>query len=965
MARISIRDRFTQIRLLPFLTVLLATIFVAELAIMFGLQIAFPTHTGGPIESFADAILLVLVLTPILWWMLVHPLQSSVASEQQRTARLVAILEATPDLVGITDLDGRVAYLNHAGRKMLGMDELVDLTKHNLREFYDAANARVVVTEGIPTAIRDGAWSGETELVALDGHTIATSQVILAHKAPDGTLAFVSIIARDITERRRAREALEESQENYTALFANMVQGLAYCQMRFEGNQPQDFVYLAVNTAFESLTGLQNVVGRRVTEIFPGIREADPELFEIYGRVARTGHPERFEHYFKPLDAWLDISVYSPREGYFVAVFDNITERKRADERLERNEAELREAQRIAGIGSWEWMPATDTVIWSEGLNRILARDFDLPVPAFETLARFYTPESWERLGAAVAGALETGAPYDLDLEMVRDDGTTLWTTTRGETSRGPDGTVVMLRGTVHDIDKRHQADVKLRLQSAALNAAADAMFITDRDGTIEWINAAFTDLHGYNEEEALGKNPRELVKSDVHDQESYKDLWDTILAGRVWHGELTNRGKDGSLCPVAVTITPVKDARGEPTHFIAINRDLTEERRLEAQFRQAQKMESVGQLAGGIAHDFNNLLTVINGMSGLILEQVGPDNPVHADAKEIHAAGERAATLTRQLLAFSRQQILAPQVMTLGAVVAGMEGLLRRLLGEDINLTIVPAPDEGGVKADPGQIEQVIANLAVNARDAMPQGGRLTIETQNVTIDEHNPRQHGPAVLPGGPYVSLVVSDSGIGMDEATRARVFEPFFTTKGPGKGTGLGLATVYGIVKQSHGFIWVYSEVGQGTRVEVCLPQVTEAPAGVHPKPPVAPPSGTETILLVEDSAALRKIVTRFLEPAGYTVLEAATAEEALGRLARQKAPVHLLLSDVVMPDMSGRQLAERLAQTHPGMKGLYMSGYTSDTILRHGVLEARMPFLGKPFTAAALLHKIREVLDWQA
>ena len=334
MARISIRDRFTQIRLLPFLTVLLATIFVAELAIMFGLQIAFPTHTGGPIESFADAILLVLVLTPILWWMLVHPLQSSVASEQQRTARLVAILEATPDLVGITDLDGRVAYLNHAGRKMLGMDELVDLTKHNLREFYDAANARVVVTEGIPTAIRDGAWSGETELVALDGHTIATSQVILAHKAPDGTLAFVSIIARDITERRRAREALEESQENYTALFANMVQGLAYCQMRFEGNQPQDFVYLDVNSAFEKLTGLKNVVSRKVTEVIPGLRESHPELFEIYGRVALTGQPERFELYLESLAAWLTISAYSIEKGCFVAVFDNVTERKQAEEAL-------------------------------------------------------------------------------------------------------------------------------------------------------------------------------------------------------------------------------------------------------------------------------------------------------------------------------------------------------------------------------------------------------------------------------------------------------------------------------------------------------------------------------------------------------------------------------------------------------------------------------------------------------
>jgi two-component system cell cycle sensor histidine kinase/response regulator CckA len=295
--------------------------------------------------------------------------------------------------------------------------------------------------------------------------------------------------------------------------------------------------------------------------------------------------------------------------------------------------------------------------------------------------------------------------------------------------------------------------------------------------------------------------------------------------------------------------------------------------------------------------------------------------------------------------------------------VVAGMESLLRRLLGEDIHLVVVLTPGSGSVKADPGQLEQVITNLAVNARDAMPQGGRLTLEVQNVTVDEDYARQHGVAA-PLGPYVMLSVSDSGVGMDEATRARIFEPFFTTTGPGKGTGLGLSTVYGIVKQSHGFIWVDGEVGQGTSFRILLPQVTEAPRTDRPEPTVASTSGTETILLAEDNAGLRKLATRILKPVGYTVLEAATGEEALRLLERQEAPVHLLLSDVVMPGMSGQQLAERLAQTRPEMKVLYMSGYTSDTVVRHGVLEAQMPFLNKPFTAAALLRKVREVLDSQ-
>jgi PAS domain S-box-containing protein len=511
------------------------------------------------------------------------------------------------------------------------------------------------------------------------------------------------------------------------------------------------------------------------------------------------------------------------------------------------------------------------------------------------------------------------------------------------------------------DITERKRAEGNLRLQSAALNAAANAIIITDRNGTIEWINAAFTSLTGYGAEEAIGRNPRELVKSGVHNQAFYKDLWDTILAGHVWHGELTNRRKDGSLYPEGLTVTPVKNDRGEVAHFIAIKQDLTEQQRLEAQFLQSQKMETVGQLAGGIAHDFNNLLTVINGTAELVLDQVSQDDQVHADVQEILKAGERAAMLTHQLLAFSRQQILESRVLSLNTVVAGMESLLRRLLGEDIDLVIVPTPGLGSVKADLGQIEQVISNLAVNARDAMPHGGRLTIETQNVTIDANYARQHG-VTMPPGSYVLLAVSDSGCGMDKATRVRIFEPFFTTKGPGKGTGLGLSTVYGIVKQSHGFIWVYSEVGQGTSFKVCLPQVIEVAGPDQPGPAVVSSFGTETILLAEDNAGLCTLATRVLEPAGYTVLGASTGDEALRLLESYDAPVHLLLTDVVMPGMSGRHLAERLAQTHPGMKVLYMSGYTSDTIVQHGVMEAQVPFLAKPFTAAALLRKIREVLD---
>jgi len=381
----------------------------------------------------------------------------------------------------------------------------------------------------------------------------------------------------------------------------------------------------------------------------------------------------------------------------------------------------------------------------------------------------------------------------------------------------------------------------------------------------------------------------------------------------------MINPRKGGRLFTERQTVTPILDASGSITHFVAIKEDMTEQRLLEAQFRQAQKMESVGRLASGIAHDFNNLLTVINGTTDLLLTEVGANHPMHADLQDIYDAGERGALLTRQLLAFSRQEILAPQVVNLNTLVTGIESLLRRLLGEDIDLVVLLTSGASNVKVDIGHMEQVIINLAVNARDAMPRGGRLTIETQRVTMGEALGRQQGDKDVPPGSYMRLDVTDSGVGMDEATRAHMFEPFFTTKGPGKGTGLGLSTVYGIVEQSHGFIRVDSEVGQGTTFKIFLARVADVARADRPRPTLVSSSGSETILVVEDSAGLRKLVTRALEPAGYTVLGAATGEEALRLLEGHEKDVHLLLSDVVMPGMGGRQLAEQIAQTRPGMK----------------------------------------------
>src|SRR5713101_4492730 len=511
----------------------------------------------------------------------------------------------------------------------------------------------------------------------------------------------------------------------------------------------------------------------------------------------------------------------------------------------------------------------------------------------------------------------------------------------------------------------RRETEAALRVSEATYSALVEqaplGIYRSTPAGRFLSANAALARMLGYSSPAQLltldmardvyadPDERRRLVERDTHTDRVYDEL------------EATWKRKDGTRIRVQLSVRASRDKEGHVEFYEAFVHDITTQRQLEAQLAQAQKMEAIGRLAGGVAHDFNNLLTVILSYSELLLEELPKDSSNRDDIGQIRKAAQGASELTRQLLAFSRQQVLEPKVVDLNAAVSGIERLLGRVLREDIQLRCTLSADAGTVRVDPGQLEQVIMNLAVNARDAMPNGGQLTVETANVDLDETYMQAH-PLAAPGR-YVMLAVTDTGTGMDAATQARIFEPFFTTKEVGKGTGLGLATVYGIVKQSGGWIWVYSEPGHGTTFKVYLPRVGEAAAPAAPS--LTPPAslrGSETILVVEDDEMIRNLVQKVMRANGYTVLVAGTGSDAERVAGAHAGPIHLLMTDVVLPGLNGREVARRLVAQRAGIRVLFLSGYTDDAIVHHGVLDPGVAFLQKPFSPAVLGRKVREVLD---
>jgi two-component system, cell cycle sensor histidine kinase and response regulator CckA len=669
---------------------------------------------------------------------------------------------------------------------------------------------------------------------------------------------------------------------------------------------------------------------------------------------------------------------------------------------LQTSESQLANALEIAHLGHWEYDVAKDLFTFNDQFYNIFGATAGeiggYTMSSAEYARRFVHPDDQTLVGEETRKAIEATDPKfsrQLVHRMLYADGTTGHISVRYFIVKDASGRTVKTYGVNQDITERKrneealiEANRKLRSSQiatlnimedlraenavrkkneaelerlkAAIEQAGEMVVITDPAGTIQYVNPAFEAVTGYTRDEVFGQTPR-ILKSGRQDEEFYRRLWETIASGRTWEGRMVNKRKDGALYTEVATISPVCDAEGWIVNYVAVKRDISEHLHLEAQLRQAQKMESVGRLAGGVAHDYNNMLGVILGYTELALDKVDPSDPLHADLEEIRKAGRRSAEITRQLLAFARKQTISPEVLDLNGTVDSMLKMLRRLIGEDIDLAWMPRAGLWPVKMDPAQIDQILVNLCVNARDAIGGVGRITIETDRVTFNGNYCVDHAE-FLPGE-FVLLAVSDNGCGMDKETQEHLFEPFFTTKELGKGTGLGLATVYGIVKQNDGFINVYSEPGQGTTFKIYLPRhgdrIDEIPVESLEEFPLG---RGETLLLVEDEPAMLKMGKMMLERLGYEVLTAVGGSAAL-RLAEEHAgKIDLLMTDVVMPEMNGRDLAERLQGHYPKVKRLFMSGYTADVIAHRGVLPEGEHFIQKPFSLEELARKVREALD---
>lgn len=793
--------------------------------------------------------------------------------------------------------------------------------------------------------------------VTKDGKTIPveiSSRIFELH----GQKVIMSM-ARDITERKQAEQQVRESEERFRLAFNTIPDAVSL-------SRTSDGTYIDVNEKFCQLTGYtrEEVIGKRSLDINLWVNANDRD--HMIKEIKSKGVIDNLEIDFRIKDGKIITALLSAgfltlhEEKVLLSIAHDISDMKQAREELKKSELKYRTVadhthdfeywvgpdgkyiyvspacKRITGYSVEEFMTDPDTM-------------FRMVKPAYlDLVKKHYLSENHKK-------AISSG----LEFPIVTKQGHERWLEHNCTAVYDEQGHFIGRRGNNRDITERKQAETERERLAIGIEYAAEAVVITDIKGTIQYVNPAFEKISGYSRDEALGKNPR-VLKSGRHDQAFYKELWDTITSGNVWRGKIINRHKNGSFYTEEATISPVYDTNKQISNFVAVKRDVTKEEELEQQFLQAQKMDSIGRLAGGVAHDFNNMLSVILGYSELALASLDPQDKLYKNIEEIRNAGLRSADLTRQLLAFSRKQTIDPRTINLNDTVNSMLKMLRRLIGEDINLVWIPGAKLGNIYIDPAQVDQLLANLCVNARDAINGTGNIIIETTQVVFDEAYCADHTYA-KPGA-YVQLTVSDDGCGINEQVKDKIFEPFFTTKPEGEGTGLGLSTVYGIVKQNDGLINVYSEPGEGTSFKLYFPLKEASQEMEGTEEDVNIPKGNgELILLVEDESSILEMTRKMIESLGYSVLATTSPNEALLFATEQKDEIVLVISDVVMPGINGKQLAEKLKKIHSNMNILFMSGYTSDVIANHGVLEKGVQIISKPFTLPELAQKIHDVL----
>jgi PAS domain S-box-containing protein len=937
--------------------------------------------------------------------------EEKVKAEQTAT-RLAAIVETSGEAIIAKTLDGIITSWNPAAERLYGYSAQEIRGRHisvlfpRGRRQSDAPEDLADIIERLKNGEHIAAF--ETVRVRKDERRIEVLLSISPIRDADGAVNGASAIAHDITQRKRSERFLKAEQavtgiltesKDLDEAGPRVLQTIVDC-LRWEvavlwmvdrGAKVLRRIHswhsawaearfiegLSQKTVVDAGIGIAGRTWRTGEPVWePGYRDGHaPETLAVTGEGLRGGFGVPIRQGVEIVGV---IEFYNPElrepDKSLVATLDNIAcqisqfcERRRTEGALRSSEEQFRQLADAMPQIVWTARPDGKIDYFNERAYQFTGgMRVEEPEQTWRSIVH---PDDLQRSQKEWANCVRRGAPFEIEIRFI--EGTNRghrWFLVRAIAGTDAAGTITRWYGTGTDIDDQKKSREELRIGEERFRnlvmALPAAVYTTDQTGRITLFNEHAFELWGRRPDLEKDRwcGSWKMFRPDgtpvPRDQCS---MAAAVREGRGIRGEeIFVERPDGSRAYVLPHAEPLRGANGEMVGAVNMLVDLTQMKQLEEQYRQSQKMEAVGQLAAGVAHDFNNILTIILGFSELILLSMPATDPGHEQMEEIRRAGERAAALTRQLLAFGRKQILSPVVLDLNSLLIEIEKMLRRLIGEDIELTTIFQPDLGRVKVDPGQVEQIIMNLVINACDAMPRGGRLTVQTCNTGISELQLRKH--AELAPGTFTLLTVSDTGTGMDDATKARIFEPFFTTKEVGKGTGLGLATVFGIIKQSGGFIEVESELGSGSTFRTYLPQIREAlrPA-VADSCLVKMPRGVGTILLVEDEDGLRKLAQLVLESSGYQVLSAHNGGEALKVSHDYAGVIHLLLTDVVMPKMGGRQLTDLLVASRPSMKVLYMSGYLGDTIMRYGIQAAETSFLPKPFTPITLAQKVREVL----